>query len=146
MTTVFEKNLQLQTIEKAAKRRVGINKVVLITALIFLFSGMLMSPLSILISPAVLLLIGGVAYTFFFGTTKEQRIAKAQTKLLQKAVKESLGAKDINAERVAALMKDYYELSKRVDYDADIRQRFTALCQSAGVANGGILMQDDRLL
>ena len=145
LTTICEKNKQLELIEKTARRRFGINKTVLITALVLGTIGFMSSALTILRVPAALLLIGGFAYTLMAGKTKEQRTAITQIKLLRKVVRESMLAKGIGPARVDDYMKDYDTLTRSLDFDADTQQRFNALCEAAGVGSGAIFI-DQRLL
>ncbi len=145
MTSIFEKDRQLQTIAKASKRRFGIHKGVLAVSIVLGVISQLVSALTILVLPALVLLVMGFATRALFGKSKEQRIAHTQIKLLKQATAASLMEGGINAQRVKDRMLEYPWSAREIEYGADVQHRFQALCQSAGVANGGILA-DERLL
>ena len=143
MIYIFEKHQQLRHIEKAERRRFGINKYVLIASLI-LFAMMIFIG-QLLLIPAVMVLMGGFAYSLVGRKPKKQRAALTQIKLLRQVVKETMLAKGMGADRVAEVMKDYFNLIKQLEYDAAVQQQFTTLCEGAGVGKSGAFV-DKRFL
>ncbi|OYO29822.1 hypothetical protein CD932_00705 [Janthinobacterium sp. PC23-8] len=141
MQSVYTKHQQLESIARAGKRRFGINRSVLITGLVLGAISVLYPFLVIL--PIHILLIGFL-WTFL-RKPESQRIALRQMKLLKQATAASFAERGISAERAAQIMKKYPRCGADIDYDAEMQQRFVALCKAAGMQEGGIL-PDDRLL
>jgi hypothetical protein len=145
MPTVHSKLTELNHIARATKGRFKVNKALTISGIVLGLLSQIMSALTILILPAILLVVGGVVHGLVFRKSREQRTALRQMALLRQAVEEQWAAQGFEGADLRKLRQSYDDRIRKMEYDSALQQRFQALCREAGLAGAGI-MADQRLL